>query len=123
MTGKSLPTQFADLTPYLDWALPTAGERHAKRLGSTSEELKSFYDAVVPRLEEILEAVDAWPLGELPESHRPLYDIALSVAEVAPHIELYKGAPNIPFSFEETRFVARHADHETWRGLNPAVVI
>lgn len=123
MTQQLLPAAFEHLRPYIDWALPTAGQRHAKRLASSSEALKSFYEAALPSLEEILSAVDEWPLGELPESHRPLYDIALSLVEVAPHTELYRGVPGVPYAFEEARFIARHADHETWRGLNPAVVI
>lgn len=118
---NKLPPEFADLAPFLDWDLPTADQRQAKRLSSTREELKALYDAVLPRLEAILTAVDAYPLGSLPKSHQAIYNIALSIAEVAPHIELYGGQPGVPYAFEESRFVAVHGAQETWRGLNPMV--
>lgn len=119
MTEQTLPAEFADLAPYLGWALPTADERYVRRRSSTREELKAFYDAVAPRIEALLAAVDAYPLGALPESHRALFAIALSLAEVAPHIELYGGSPGVPYAFEEGRFVAIHGGQETWRGLHP----
>ncbi|MBO9377359.1 hypothetical protein GG804_11330 [Sphingomonas histidinilytica] len=119
MTELTLPTAFADLAPWLDWALPTADGRQAKRLASTSETLRRFYDAVLPRLEAILAEVDKHPLGQLPPTLRPLYDIALSLAEVAPHIELYDGAVGVPYAFEEGRFIAVHGDQPTWSTPQP----
>ena len=119
MTEPTLPAAFADLAPHLGWALSGADARQAKRRGSSRQDLRDFYDAVLPRLEAILAEVDRHPLGGLPESHRALYDIALSLAEVAPHIELYGGSPGVPYAFEESRFVAVHGDQPTWRGLAP----
>lgn len=120
MTNQpTLPPAFADLAPFLDWALPTADERQQRRLAATSEGLRAFYDAVLPRLEDILSAVDEYPLGALPEELRPLYGIALSLAEVAPHIELYGGAVGVPYAFEEGRFIAVHGGQPTWQGLQP----
>lgn len=119
MEPMTLPPSFAELAPYLDWALPTADDRQAKRLASTSDELRRFYDAVLPRLEDILAEVDRFPLGGLPESHRALFNIALSLAEVAPHIELYGGAVGVPYAFDEARFIAVHGDQPTWKGLAP----
>ena len=120
MTTSGLPEAFADLTPFLDWALPTPDERQTRRRTATRAELKAFYDAVLPRLEAILAAVDAYPLGGLPEGLRPLYYLALLLAEVAPHIELYGGAPGVPFAFEETRFIAVHGNQDLALGLPPA---
>lgn len=42
-----------------------------------------------------------------PPQARLLY-LTLSLAEVAPHVELYRGDPRVPYSFEEERFVADH---------------
>ena len=120
MTISGLPKAFADLTPYLDWALPSADERQTRRRTATRQELKAFYDAMLPRIEAILAAVDAYPLGGLPETLHPLYYLALSLAEVAPHIELYGGAPGVPYAFEETRFVAAHGAQDTALGLSAA---
>lgn len=119
MTTKTLPAEFADLAPFIDWALPSADERQTKRRTASRAELKAFYDAVLPRLEAILKAVDAYPLGSLPADMAPLYHLALSLAEVAPHIELYGGAPGVPYAFEETRFVAVHGQQDTALGLPP----
>lgn len=123
MNQATLPAAFAELTPFLDWALPTADERQTKRLSATSAQLKAFYDAVLPKLEDILAEADKFPLGGLPETHQPLYNIALSLAEVAPHIELYGGAVGVPYAFEEGRFVAVHGDQPTWRGLQPMATV
>ncbi|WDA35456.1 hypothetical protein [Sphingobium sp. YC-XJ3] len=120
MTGISLPNDFADLAPFLGWALPTADQRYNRRRTASREELRAFYDAMLPRIEAILTLVDGYPLGALPEELRPLYWLALSLAEVAPHIELYGGAPGVPYAFEETRFVAVHGNQDTALGLSPA---
>lgn len=122
MTDKTLPDGFADLAPFIDWALPSADERQTKRRTATREQIKAFYDAMLPRLEAILAAADAYPLGQLPAELHPLYHMALSMAEVAPHIELYGGAPGVPYAFEEARFVAAHGAQDTALGLAPTVM-
>lgn len=120
MTNKSLPPAFADLAPFLDWALASADERYNHRRNASRAELKAFYDAILPRTEAILALVDQYPLGALPVELHPLYHLALSLAEVAPHIELYGGAPGVPYAFDETRFVATHGAQDTALGLSPA---
>lgn len=121
MTSKCLPADFADLAPFLDWALPSADERQTRRRTASRADLKAFYDALLPRIEAILKVVDAYPLGSLPADLAPLYHMALSLAEVAPHIELYGGAPGVPYAFDETRFVAVHGQQDTALGLPPTV--
>lgn len=122
MTSITLPAGFSDLEPFIDWALPSADERQTKRRTATRAQLKTFYDAMLPRLEAILAAADAYPLGKLPAELHPLYHMALSMAEVAPHIELYGGAPGVPYAFEETRFIAAHGAQDTALGLPPTVM-
>ena len=48
MSGR-LPEQFAELEPFLGWALPTEKERYAKRVASSMDELQAIYDAAFPR--------------------------------------------------------------------------
>lgn len=122
MTRAELPEAFADLAPFRDWALPSADERQTRRRMSSKAELKAFYDAMLPRIEAILAEVDRYPLGSLPGALHPLYHLALSLAEVAPHIELYGGAPGVPYAFEETRFVATHGAQNTALGLPPSAL-
>lgn len=108
-TTTTLPTHLATFASQTaEWALATQNERQHKRLHSSREALKSFYTTALPVLQDILNYVDQFPVGEIPPEGQPVFYIALSLAEVAPHIELYRGDPKVPFSFEEARFVADH---------------
>ena len=115
----TVPAGFEALLPFAKWNLPTADQRTKARREASSEELRALYDGVLPHLEAVLDACDAFPLGELPESHHGIFNIALSIAEIAPHVEFYRGAPGVPYAFEEERFVAVHGADETWRALPP----
>ncbi len=106
-----LPGGFEDLEELVtDWAMPTQNMRWDRRLASSREELISFHEALLPRLEEILDHVDRFEIGQLPEDSARLFDLALMLAEISPNVELYDGEPNVPHSFEERRFVAVHGD-------------
>ena len=110
--SANLPKGFEALAPLVeDWALPTQNARQANRRSSSTESLQAFYDAVVPLLPKILAHVDEFPMGELLEDSQLLLYLSLALAEVAPHIELYRGDPNVPHSFEEERFIAEHGEH------------
>ena len=66
-TATSLPKSFETLETLVpQWALATQNERQKKRITSSTGELRAFYDAILPRLEEILAHVDKFPLNELP---------------------------------------------------------
>lgn len=104
---KNIPEEFLELALYVeDWALATHDERYEKRGAATAEELRKFYDAMLPRLEEILEKLDEYPVGKIPADVEDLFFMALSMAEISPHIELYKGDPAVPHSFQEDRMIA-----------------
>ena len=106
-----LPGGFEDLEDLVeDWAMPTQNKRWDKRLASSREELIDFYQALLPHIEEILDHVDRFKIGQLPEDSARLFDLALMLAEISPNVELYDGDPNVPHSFEERRFVAVHGD-------------
>ena len=109
--STNLPKGFEVLAPLVeDWSLPTQNARQAKRRSSSTETLQVFYDAVVPLLPQILAHVDEFPMGELPPDSQRLLYLSLALAEVAPHIELYRGDPNVPHSFDEERFIAAHGE-------------
>ena len=106
-----LPERFESLETWVaDWSLPTQNRRWDKRLASTKEEIVAFYNALLPELEHILDYVDRFPLGELPDDAARLLDLAMMQAEIAPNVELYNGEPGVPYSFEERRFIAAHGD-------------
>lgn len=107
-----LPDEFTRIESWTaDWALPTQNQRWDKRLASTATEIAEFYHAILPWLERILAHADQFPLGELPDRSANLFDLALMHAEIAPNIELYRGDPNVPHSFEERRLIAVHGDN------------
>ena len=108
---SQLPADFASLEPFVSkWALGTGKQRHQARLAATKEDLKAFYDAILPQMRPLLAALDQHALGTLPEELHKLYWLSLSFAEVAPHIELYKGSVGVPYAFAEERFVYETGD-------------
>lgn len=115
----SVPTGFETLQKFAKWNLATADERTKARREASSQELREFYAGVLPCIEAVLDECGKYPLGELPETHRGIFNIALSMAEIAPHIEFYRGQAGVPYAFEESRFVAVHGSDETWRALPP----
>lgn len=113
-----LPEGFEDLEVLAPrWAVATEAERQAVRRNCTSGELRGFYDTLLPRLQAVLDAADGYPLGEMPPDVEQLFLMALSLAEVAPHVELYDSSPSVPYAFEETRFNAIHDDRSKWKRI------
>jgi hypothetical protein len=92
-----LPAEFADLQPYLAWALPSEPERYAKRLGSTMAEMQAFYDAAFPRLADALAHCGEKPLDELSDEARTLVHLMQSLVMVSFPVEVWK-QPRVPDS-------------------------
>ena len=90
MTAQSLPQPFSDLEPFIDWALERERQRTEKREASSMDEVRSFYDAVFPRLEEIVAHLDDFPFDALPEQEHCLLLLTLSLVEVSNLVERYK---------------------------------
>ena len=88
--GDALPEGFADLAPWLGWALEPERARTAKRVASSMEDIRAFYDAALPRLEAMIRHLEDFRDGEMPPPEHHLYLIALSLVEVANLVELYK---------------------------------
>lgn len=93
----ALPSEFADLEPYLDWDLATEPERYAKRLSSTMAEMQAFYDAAFPRMNDVIAYCDKFPLDDLPEDARTLMHMMQSLITVSFPIEAWK-QPKVPDS-------------------------
>jgi hypothetical protein len=105
MSDARLPDQFRDLEPLARiWSLPTEAERHARRLASNSAELRALYDALMPRIEEMLAYLNAFPLEDLTSEGRDLLHLACSLAEIGPAVELY-GQPEVPDGYDSRRFI------------------
>ena len=103
-TEPSLPAGYADLESFVPlWSLPTEPERHARRKASTMDEIQAFYDAMLARIDEILAYLDTFPLDGLPEAETRLFNLALSLAEIAPAVEFF-GQPEVIDGFDSARF-------------------
>ena len=106
-----LPVQFQDLEAYVEeWALASENERTRKRWASTADDFRTVYDAMVPRIEEILIYLDRLPVDDLPADAATLFHLALALAEMAPHVEFYHGAAKVPHSFDAQRMLATRGD-------------
>jgi hypothetical protein len=109
MTERVLPEAFSQLEHWVErWALDTQNARETARRASTSADLQAFYDAMVGQMDAIIAHLNTFPLTGMPLPQARLFYLTLSLAEVAPHVELYRGDPRVPYSFEEERFVAEH---------------
>jgi|SRR5262244_2368675 len=94
MAERHLPEPFHDLEPYLAWSVPTERERSAKRQFSTMGEIRTFYEAMLPRMEEILSYLDQFSPEHIPEDVQRLFYLTVSLAKVAPAVEMY-GEPAV----------------------------
>ena len=86
------PTDFADLEPYAEWALPTERARYEKRLGSTMDELQAFYDAVFPRLESATDYLKGVQLEGISEENARLLWLFCSLVTVSFPVEVWRQA-------------------------------
>ena len=102
--NERLPAPFRDLEPFSAWALAAEGDRQSRRLGSTIEELRAFYDAITPRIEAIVGYLNQFALDEMPTPARNLLRMALSWTEVASAVEIYK-QPTVINGLDPRRFV------------------
>jgi len=108
---ETLPPAFADLTPYLDWALSTELERHHHRVSTSLPEIRRFYDAVMPRIHAIAAHLDTFPGADpdaLPPVERNLYNLALAFMEASHPIDLNWQRTDIDdaFPFERMEYLA-----------------
>ncbi len=95
----TLPAGFEALAPYaVVWGLlETQDLRYLQRQQSTMVQLRAFYDATAPRLNEIFDHLDMFPIDALPEPEALLYRTALGLTEVAMAIEVF-GQPCVPYA-------------------------
>jgi hypothetical protein len=100
-TAKTdLPEAFGDLEGYLEkWAKPTFHERYKQRMASSQEELKAFYDAMLPRMDDLTGHLNRFHPGQLPASLLPLFFLACSFMDIAAAVEIYE-QPDVPLGLE-----------------------
>lgn len=84
-----LPSAFAELEEYAQtWCLATENERWNARVNASMPELRAFYDAFFPRLEEAIDYCDKFPLDNLPDDALNLLHLIYSLIMVAMAVEI-----------------------------------
>ena len=102
--GTRLPKNFSDLEKFVtQWVFHSERERNEFRVKQELDDLRSYYNALLPRLPEISAAVDQYPLDKLPIEYGDLLALALMAMEVAPTVEYYNNA-DVPNAVEYERF-------------------
>ncbi|WP_280399853.1 hypothetical protein [Nocardia carnea] len=86
---SALPAEFADLEPFSEWCLATEGERYAKRLASSMDEMQRFYDAITPRAEAALTYLDRVGLDDMPDDAVNLLRLLYSMIMVSFPVEVW----------------------------------
>ena len=100
----AFPSDFADLEPLrAAWAIGDEAARNRKRLASSMAELQTFYNALLPRMDAIIQHLNSRPLDALAPGEQALLNLALMFMEVAPAVEIYKD-PDVPWGFAAERF-------------------
>ena len=105
MSDVRLPDQFRDLEPLAGlWSLPTEAERHDRRLASNMAELRRLYDALMPRIVDVLAYLSEFQVENPTPEGRNLFYLACSLAEISPAVELF-GQPQVPAGYDSRRFI------------------
>ena len=91
MTDALLPPDFADLESWAaTWCLATEPERWARRLASSMEEMRAFYDAFFPRADLAIAWCDRFPLDDMPADAERLLQLLHSLLMVSYAVEVWK---------------------------------
>lgn len=89
MASGILPAQFAELEPFAAWIIATERERHLKRLGCSLDEIRRFYDAMLPKMNDVMRVLAQFEVKPaVPAEVANLHLLALSFMEVSHPIEL-----------------------------------
>ena len=99
-----LPDEFRDLERFEAWVLETERERNALRVASSMERIRDFYDAMKPRMDQVVAYLDKFPLGEMPDEARRLLLLGLSLMEVSNAVEMF-GRPEAVEGFDPSKMV------------------
>lgn len=104
MSQSQLPRGFEDLEPFVEWSLATELERSARRQASSMADIQRFYDAMLPRMEEILQFLQRCPPDDNPADVQTLFQMTLSLAEIAPAVENFH-QPSVVDGYDVKRFI------------------
>lgn len=108
MTENTLPVQFARLSPWVsEWALATEQARFMKLHASSFEQLKAFYDAVLPEMDAMMKFLTTQPPEGMAPDAQNLYHLAMTFAETAHPLDLGWKDVDFPSAFPWDRMEFR----------------
>lgn len=112
---SKLPDGFQDLEQYVDkWALSEFMDRYAMRATSPFDEVKAFYNAVLPRMDDIMAHIDQYEMNAMPPQAFNLAMLGMSFMDVSPAAELFDQS-DVPWGFDWSRM--------TYTELGPRLVM
>ena len=87
-----LPSDFSQLEHLVaEWAIEDGHERYVKRVNSSMDDIKAFYDEVFPFAEEAVAYIDKCDYAEpLPDDVANLRNLLYSLITVSLAVELWK---------------------------------
>ncbi len=90
--NTALPKEFSRLEHLVpEWAIEDGHERYVKRVNSSMEEIRAFYDEVFPHAEEAVAYIDKFDYSEpLPDDVANLRNLLYSLITVSLAVELWK---------------------------------
>ncbi len=88
------------------WGLPTTEDRLEKRLESSMDEIRSFYEAMLPRLSEVIEYLNQFPLESIPEQDQPMARAALAMCEIDNAVNKW-GAAVVDTGIDVRKFIPK----------------
>lgn len=88
--GPLLPAPFDGLAPFAHWALEPERARTEHRVAASMEEIRAFYDAMMQRIDEILDYLEGHYGDNMPAPVYRLFLMSLSLVEVVTLVELYE---------------------------------
>ena len=104
MSQIVLPEPFSDLQPFVkEWALPARAQRFNKRWNSDMEQIGAFYNAMLPRLDDIVAYLNTFKLSEIPENSLPLMHMSQTLIEISRCIEVWDAPDNGAFAPERVK--------------------
>lgn len=103
-SGPLLPARFDGLAPFAHWALEPERARTAQRVAASMEEIRAFYDAMMQRIDEILDYLERHYGDNMPAPVHRLFLMSLSLVEVVALVELY-GRREVIDACDPLRFI------------------
>lgn len=88
------------------WGLPTTEDRLEKRLSSSMDEIRRFYDAMLPRLPEIIEYLNQFSLQDIPAQDWPMARATLAMCEVDNAVNKW-GVPVVDTGIDVRKFIPK----------------